>query len=785
MTIRKLSLYQQKIAACVVHLFFLALAFIGVGIMYMNDNLGVGITRVHSGSYEETEEFTQYFNEDLSDIFQYMEYHKIFSTGGSVDVSNEMLQMTFGPNDTRSFSLNDIIKYLKSMGYYLNEDFQCTPVNVDEKRKPLKGYVAWSAADPDVYYTSLKEGMRYCSLEEISLEILSTLNRYYTTYKRLFDQPCNLHFKIEYLDTESTPKRITSFSNDKSLTLDTAKTYGRYACLQGNSVFYDTNFKSIDLDTVSALSANNPYSTKTYYLLAALDTNYPADDAYAANYRHYARMQNYYFLGFALMAAGGLTAAFSLLYLLSVSGKREDGDKSVSLTPFDRTSTEIGILLLSLMTVAALFACRYTLIRVLHLTLPEESWPVGEKALYTAVIYLGCLLAVFSLLRRYKAGVIWENSLIRKLGVRLSIFFTGQTFAGQLTVSFISYLICSTVLLLTAAYLYLKWHILSVTLKIMIGVLAVLWICLNLWIFYILFRRSADRDKIDLAIRHLADGETSYQVDLKQFSGKIRETAENLNNASRGLEAALSEKVKSERLKADLITNVSHDIKTPLTSIINYVDLIKREHIQDEKILRYLDVLEQKSHRLKNLTEDLVEASKASSGNLKLEISRLDFIELIHQTNGEFEEKFAIRQLNLITSAPEHTLFIEADGRRLWRVLENLYNNAFKYALEGSRIYVDVAEEDSMAIFTIKNMSSNPLNIKAEELTERFVRGDVARTTEGSGLGLSIAKSLTELQGGTFEIYIDGDLFKVKVAFPLLQTEKQAGESEEDLSSSK
>lgn len=785
MTIQKLSLYQRKIAACIVHLFFLALAFIGVGIMYMNDNLGVGITRVHSGSYEETEEFTQYFNEDLSDIFQYMEYHKIFSTGGAVDVSNEMLQMTFGPNDTRSFSLNDIIKYLKSMGYYLNEDFQCTPVNVDENRKPLKGYVAWSAADPDVYYTSLKEGMRYCSLEEISLEILSTLNRYYTTYKRLFDQPCNLHFKIEYLDTESTPKRITSFSNDKSLTLDTAKTYGRYACLQGNSVFYDTNFKSIDLDTVSALSANNPYSTKTYYLLAALDTNYPADDAYAANYRHYARMQNYYFLGFALMAAGGLTAAFSLLYLLSVSGKREDGDKSVSLTPFDRTSTETGILLLSLMTVAALFACRYTLIRVLHLTLPEESWAVGEKALYTAVIYLGCLLAVFSLLRRYKAGVIWENSLIRKLGVRLSIFFTGQTFAGQLTVSFISYLICSTVLLLTAAYLYLKWHILSVTLKVMIGVLAVLWFCLNLWIFYILFRRSADRDKIDLAIRHLADGETSYQVDLKQFSGKIRETAENLNNASRGLEAALSEKVKSERLKADLITNVSHDIKTPLTSIINYVDLIKREHIQDEKILRYLDVLEQKSQRLKNLTEDLVEASKASSGNLKLEISRLDFIELIHQTNGEFEEKFSSRHLNLITSAPDRALFIEADGRRLWRVLENLYNNAFKYALEGSRIYVDVAEEDSMAVFTIKNMSSNPLNIRAEELTERFVRGDVARTTEGSGLGLSIAKSLTELQGGTFEIYIDGDLFKVKVAFPAMKEEKQAAETEKNLSASK
>lgn len=777
MTIRKLSLYQRKIAACVVHLLFLALAFIGVGIMYMNDNLGVGITRIHSGSYEETDEFTQYFNEDLSDIFQYMEYHNIFATGGSIDISKEMLQMTFGPNDTRSFSLNDIIKYLKSLGYYLNEDFQCKPVSLDENRKPLKGYVVWSANQPDIYYSSLREGMRYCSLEEISLEILSTLNQYYSTYKRLFDQPCNLHFKIEYLDNESNPKRITSFSNDEELTLDMARNYGRYAFLQGNSVFYDTNFKSIDLDTVSALSANNPYSTKNYYLLAALDTNYPADDAYAANYRHYVRMQNYYFLGFALMAAGGLTAAFSLLYLLSVSGRQEDGGHAVSLTPFDHTSTETGMIILCLMTGAALFACRYTLVRVLHLTLPEESWDVGEKALYTAVIYLGCLIAVFSLIRRYKAGVIWENSLIRKLGVRLSVFFTGQTFAGQLIVSFIAYLICSTILLLTAAYLYLKWHILSATLKIMIGVLAALWICLNLWIFYVMFRRAADRDKIDLAIRHLADGETSYQVDLTQFSGKIRETAENLNNASRGLEMALSEKVKSERLKADLITNVSHDIKTPLTSIINYVDLIKRENIQDEKILRYLDVLEQKSHRLKNLTEDLVEASKASSGNLKLEISRLDFIELIYQTNGEFEEKFASRHLNLITSAPDHTLFIEADGRRLWRVLENLYNNAFKYALEGSRIYADVALEDSMAVFTIKNMSSNPLNIKAEELTERFVRGDVARTTEGSGLGLSIAKSLTQLQGGTFEIYIDGDLFKVKVAFPVMYAERQADET--------
>ena len=237
------------------------------------------------------------------------------------------------------------------------------------------------------------------------------------------------------------------------------------------------------------------------------------------------------------------------------------------------------------------------------------------------------------------------------------------------------------------------------------------------------------------------------------------------------MEDVLQEQVKSERLKADLITNVSHDIKTPLTSIINYVDLIKREHIQDPKIQSYLSVLEQKSQRLKNLTEDLVEASKASSGNVKLEISDLNFTELVQQTGGEFEEKFAARRLDLVTHIPDGRLIIQADGRRLWRILENLYNNACKYAMEGSRVYVDLKEEDGMAVFTIKNVSESPLNIDASELTERFVRGDVARTTEGSGLGLSIAKNLTLLQKGTFDIIIDGDLFKALVAFPVKKPE--------------
>ena len=220
--------------------------------------------------------------------------------------------------------------------------------------------------------------------------------------------------------------------------------------------------------------------------------------------------------------------------------------------------------------------------------------------------------------------------------------------------------------------------------------------------------------------------------------------AEGLNRISDGLETALAEQVKSERLKADLITNVSHDIKTPLTSIINYVDLLKRENIENPTVQQYLEILDQKSQRLKTLTEDLVEASRASSGNIKLDIADIDLVELVQQTTGEFEDRFSARHLELVNSLPN-----------------------YKYALENTRVYASVEDLGSEVVFTIKNISSSPLNISPEELTERFVRGDVSRTTEGSGLGLSIAKDLTALQGGKLEITIDGDLFKASVTFPI------------------
>ena len=377
-------------------------------------------------------------------------------------------------------------------------------------------------------------------------------------------------------------------------------------------------------------------------------------------------------------------------------------------------------------------------------------------------LYFCVILTFFSLIRRYKAETLWKNSFLHDLTETLS----ESTFRYRITIGFVLYLAYNVFMITVGAFMIFH-HENSVFQFMPFIFVMIAWIAGNLLVFYFIYRNADQTDKIHAAIEKLASGETSYKVDVNDFSSLEAELAEGLNRISDGLETALAEQVKSERLKADLITNVSHDIKTPLTSIINYVDLIKRQHIEDPTVQKYLEVLDQKSQRLKTLTEDLVEASRASSGNIKLEITNIDFVELVQQTTGEFEEKYAIRHLEIVNTLPNEVIMIEADGRRLWRVLENLYNNAFKYALEGTRVYVTIEDHGADVVFTIKNVSANPLNISPDELTERFVRGDVSRTTEGSGLGLSIAKDLTTLQGGKFELIIDGDLFKAQITFPI------------------
>ena len=299
------------------------------------------------------------------------------------------------------------------------------------------------------------------------------------------------------------------------------------------------------------------------------------------------------------------------------------------------------------------------------------------------------------------------------------------------------------------------------------GVLSVAMLAgVNLVVLALLVTDGMQRQKLLTAIQEINSEEGNMRISESGLFAINRQMAAAVNDLGDGLRHALQEQMKSERMKADLITNVSHDLKTPLTSIINYVDLLKREELHNEKANEYLEVLDQKSQRLKQLTEDLVEASRASSGNVVLDIRRIDVKELLMQTSGEFVERFEARGLQLVENFPQNPQYVDADGRRLWRIIENLFRNVEKYAMPHTRVYLDLINDGDRVAFSLKNISENPLNISPEELTERFTRGDESRSTEGSGLGLSIAKDLTEIQQGTFEIYLDGDLFKVTVSFP-------------------
>lgn len=274
--------------------------------------------------------------------------------------------------------------------------------------------------------------------------------------------------------------------------------------------------------------------------------------------------------------------------------------------------------------------------------------------------------------------------------------------------------------------------------------------------------------RLQEGIKRLAEGNLTYKMDTKHLHGPFCVYAHDLNRISAGMTVEVERRMKSEHLKTELLTNVSHDIKTPLTSIINYVDLLKNQDIASEDAKTYVEVLERQSHRLKKLLEDLIEASKAATGNITAELVPTDAAELLRQAAGEYNERLREQQLIPVLRIDADTCSILADGRLLWRVFDNLLGNIVKYAMPNTRVYLELSHRNDRCVITIRNISKDELGIEAEELMERFVRGDAARATEGSGLGLSIARSLTECMKGGFDLVLDGDLFKVILDFPLV-----------------
>ncbi len=765
---KSFGLRKWKVLLSVFHVIFLVITLAGISAMYLNGGYGKGIRWIYDETYEDSNAFCSQLGIDISNIFTYIGYKDMFETNGVLDMHKNIVRITDGPGVDENMTLDQIVRYAKIRGYYLGEDFtvQGSPMAMDDDDMEIT--VEYKTDNPGLADADGLETRM--TKEEMALDILDRLGKYYTIYYNFISNNTNVRFRIFY---KSDSGEEAVYTNVPSMSLDELRGFGKYLFIPGNTIRMESNLALIPENAASLLETWNPFDNDQNYMVVSVDTNYPYVDKYAKEAGEYKGARSAFIVGMGAVIAGMVGFFTTLVALVLLSGHEDELGGEIRLFPIDKMYTESCVLLCAAATAGILYLCRKLGILVIGLFASEEHLAYWNKLLKYVILYGCSILCGFSLLRRYKANTLWEKSIAKKAVNASKDYIAKASFVAGTSLCYLLFLVVNGMMMWGTLFLF-AYKDEKLTSRILFYVCAVLFVGLDGWIYHRLFRKAEQKDLLNNAITCIAKGDTGFRLDTKKLTGKERTVGDHINNIGSGLDTALQEKVKSERLKADLITNVSHDIKTPLTSIINYVDLLKRQKIQDPKIASYLEVLDQKSQRLKTLTEDLVEASKASSGNLKLEVTDIDLVELVQQTNGEFEERFDQRHLKIISDFPDGMIIIKADGRRLWRVLENLYTNAFKYAQEGSRVYVDVASVDGKAIFTMKNISEKPLNISPDELTERFVRGDVARTTEGSGLGLSIARSLTQLQKGEFVITIDGDLFKAQVIFPQVRQETRA-----------
>lgn len=382
------------------------------------------------------------------------------------------------------------------------------------------------------------------------------------------------------------------------------------------------------------------------------------------------------------------------------------------------------------------------------------------KAVAAALI-MACLAGVFMALcmttaARIKTGTLFKNTLIYKLctgiGTGATGFLNSISGAWRFSLAFAGYLLINALL----SYRFFTrggFFTFLILLAINGGAL------------YLLLNMIRQMRTLSAAGQAMANGDLSYCVDTSNMKREFREHGENLNSIGRGMAIAVNERMKSERFKTELITNVSHDLKTPLTSIVTYIDLLQKEDIQDEKAKEYIDTIARQSKKLKKLTEDLIDASKASSGALNVNMERVNISELLRQSSAEYGERMEAVNITPVVNMPEEDIYVRADGRLLWRVVENLLQNICRHGMPGTRAYLEARTENGRAVVSFKNISQQQLNIPVEELLERFVQGDESRSRGGSGMGLSIAESLTELMKGKLKLSLDGDLFKVELWF--------------------
>lgn len=431
----------------------------------------------------------------------------------------------------------------------------------------------------------------------------------------------------------------------------------------------------------------------------------------------------------------GFLAGFilSFLYLVLVIGRKSFKDQELNFNLVDKLYNDLNIsLCIGIIVVWVLMLEAVNAENIHNMVIP-----------ITIPISTIVFMLVFSLVKHLKNRTFIKHTWIYRILNKIVKFVRDVYNSGSVGVKTVLLVVGYPILVALTFFIF----------PITLGLAA-----------WFVLKKVKSYNRIKEGVERIMDGDLQHRIDVSG-NGEFAKLAANINSITDGLNKAVDSELKSERLKTELITNVSHDLRTPLTSIITYVDLLKNEK-DSTKVEKYIEVLDQKSKRLKILTDDLMDAAKATSGNIPVHFAQIDIVSLINQGLGEVNDKIEASDLEFKINHPEDRVYLKADGKLLWRSIENLLSNIFKYALKGSRVYIDIEDMDNEIRITFKNISAFELNISADELMERFKRGDESRSSQGSGLGLSIAKSLIEVQNGKFDIQIDGDLFKVMIYMP-------------------
>lgn len=643
---------------------------------------------------------------------------------------------------------------------------------LDEIILPIDGISLLERADGSLEkYESLTQAL------ERSVNDLGYNVSYYNERKDKFsEENTNVRYCFVIMDQNGRERVYSNIAITAKDAEEYFRKLGKYAVYDVNTLSFDTNISGLTSAFLqNELDSHRYVYEKASHIYIGVDTAFTADDIYKRADAQMEGMQNiWYFIAAGCAAVLIWVICFAYLSVMAGRKRQPDGQVTAEAEWMDYIPIELYTIVFAgaLLLLAALW---FEIVYGGGVLLLDEAGEKFQGILVVMVLFGSIMVCGFwySIVRRFKAHIVWKNSLCgmflgwiwkgcRVLAGKIKgILMAGYDNAGTIVRIVIPVLTVNFINLLGGFIAYYFFRVTTFP-----GVLAVVLVVIIDVLFVVMIvKADLCRKKIVEGVVRIREGDMDFQLDTTEMYGENRKLAEAVNSIGNGIKKAVETSMKDERLKADLITNVSHDIKTPLTSIINYVDLLKREQIETEPVKSYIEVLDAKAWRLKQLTDDLVEASKISSGNVVLNFERIKLKELLLQSVGEFSEKFEQKQLTVVENYPEKDIFIKADPARMWRIMENLFNNIYKYSLEGTRVYVelneDMTKDKGQITLSVKNISKNPLKVSPEELTERFIRGDESRTTEGSGLGLSIAGNLVELQGGKMNIYLDGDLFKV------------------------